>query len=258
MLLFPLLSTMTLALPNGAPGCSTPTQAMSSTTQNLGYKITKTITKPGEWIIKISGCRPAFQGLLMWVSGDDESHVGEFVFKNKTKWQYKSVSDCLQKGVKTSKYGTVTHRVPDKVVAQNVEFRWICPAGVDLSKLKIYAVVADKDRVNDKVPVWQSLNPVNIVGNGTEKGSVVGDNSTVVPVVDGPNKSPPINNTQQPATGNDTLSGGSSYSPANTVTTDPATITISPPPKDPSTNEPVKSGARVDPFIGLLTMVFII
>ena len=169
MLLLSAFSLIVVALPNGAPGCSAPQKAMGSFSVDLGYKIKSSTEglKFGQWNIMIDNpTRSSYQGLLLWVADPllPNVHVGSFQFKNSTKWQYKSVSSCATKGVTTGAYSTITHLVPDKVeVAKMVKFLWTCPAGVDLKKLVVYGVVADKNGGGDAVPVWQAMEGVGVV-----------------------------------------------------------------------------------------------
>ena len=171
MILTTILQSIVFALPNGAPGCTTPRKAMNSTSADLGYHFQSTTLKDGQWGITINSCkgRSEYQGLLLWVADPNHpnKHLGTFQFKNQTKWKFKNVGECRQKNVSINAFSTVTHAAPDKVPVGMQVFAWTCPPNIDLNNLKVFGVVADKNDKSDRVPLWQALEPMDLIKKRT-------------------------------------------------------------------------------------------
>lgn len=168
---------MTLGLPNGAPSCGISEIAITNgmhtpSDKSLGYALQVVPAGGSNWDISISNSagRSDYQGLLIYVHQlkSPSAHLGQFTFKNQTKWKYLPISLCESKKINSSTpMSTFTHANPDRVpMAGNVTFRWTAsPSELAMNGLVVSAVVASSDD-NLGNARWQRLNYFGIPPTG--------------------------------------------------------------------------------------------
>ncbi|KAJ3306339.1 hypothetical protein HDV03_005306 [Kappamyces sp. JEL0829] len=176
---------MVAALPNGAPKCGINETAIQqgmigASDATLGYSLNVVPAGNNMWNITIDGKRTDYQGILMYVHQIDtpKVHLGQFSFKNQTKWKYQPLDLCNTGGITSSTpMSTMTHATPDRVaLAKKVTFQWTASAQeLALNGLVVNAVVAVRDDgVNSGKAKWQHLSFVGIPptpNGGTTAGS---------------------------------------------------------------------------------------
>jgi hypothetical protein len=166
------------ALPNGSPRCQINVdgiaRGMNAPDQQLGYALTLDQTGPGVWNIRVDHpSRPDYQGLLLYVTpvGQDNVHLGSFVFRNSKKWKFQPQQLCALNGVSQSDQATVTHANPERVgINRMVNFTWRSEG--QRGPFVAQAVVASLDQGATGIPRWHKVENVSfggghVMGNGT-------------------------------------------------------------------------------------------
>jgi hypothetical protein len=171
---------LTYQSPSGSPKCiineRSFTAGMGLQTVSLGFGMTaKPINGSTAWSIQITGTRPDYQGLLMYVTSkqNPNAHLGSFQFDNHKKWRYLPQNVCFN--ITQGPNGTITHKDGSRVLIGHHTFTWI-PSNrteLDRTNLVVSAVIASSDpNVVKGTPKWQILKELGL--SKTNTTSVIG------------------------------------------------------------------------------------
>ena len=167
MFLLAALMTLVLSDPTGSPICSAIDSRIHTSIQpasvNLGYKLEATPGPNNTYFVKLTGTRPDYQGLLLYITSTSKPniHLGGWTFQNTQKFRFVDRNLCRTQGILQQTYATVTHANPARIAlnSRDTVFKWfpIDKSEVGLSDLTVVAVVASQDNGQGGKARWQRI-----------------------------------------------------------------------------------------------------